>query len=102
MIKNYMITHEINGTKYTAQFSGLSAWYRLLDMAKNDNGEGVSNEKFAAETLKLGLVEPKMTVDDFGDADELEEVLKFVQNVMKGKFRGEVNTESRTKAKSAG
>lgn len=99
--KFYQVEKEINGVKYTAQFSGLSAWLRCTDAAKQDNGsDDPSNIRIYEKVLEAGLVEPKgLTVDDFDDMDNLDAVFKFVSNVMKGKFRTQTEKKG-TEAKS--
>lgn len=87
--KFYQRTKEINGVKYTAQFSGLSAWLRCADEAKkDDDGDESSTIRIYNRVFEAGLVEPKgLTVDDFEDMEVLDKVFGFVSNVMKGKFR---------------
>lgn len=86
-VKFYQVEKEINGVKYVAQFNGLSAWLRCVDQSYCDDSSNTSTEKLAANVLSMGLIEPKVTVDDFESQDELTEVTSFVQNVMKGNFR---------------
>ena len=98
--KFYQITKEIDGVKYTAQFSGLAAWLRCADEAKKDDGmdEG-ANLRIYNRVFEAGLVEPKgLTVDDFEDMDTLDKVFGFVSGVMKGKFRNQAEKKG-TEAK---
>lgn len=94
-VKFYQVEKEINGTKYTAQFSGMRAWMRLSDESKN--GDTVSTEKLIDKVLSVGLIEPRVTMDDFETQDELMDVFNFVSEVMKGNFRDKEKQEA-TKA----
>lgn len=87
--KFYQRKKEINGVEYTAQFNGLSAWLRCVDQSYIDGSSNTSTELLSENILKMGLIDPKVTVDDFEDQDSLQEVTRFVQDVMKGKFREE-------------
>lgn len=100
--KFYQRTKEINGVKYTAQFSGLSAWLRCADAARKDDDEEESvNTRIYNKVFEAGLVEPKgVTVDDFEDMETLDKVFGFVSGVMKGKFRDRTE-EKGTEGKSA-
>ena len=99
--KFYQVEKEINGVKYTAQFSGLSAWLRCTDAAKQDDGSGdPANLRIYEKVLEAGLVEPKgLTVEDFDDMDGLDAVFSFVSNVMKGRFRTQAEKKG-TEAKN--
>lgn len=100
MQKFYQVTKEIRGVKYTAQFSGLSAWLRCAESAKEDDGTGdPSNVRIYEKVFDAGLVEPKgLKVDDFDSMEDLDAVFGFVSGVMKGKFRAQ-SEEKRTKEK---
>lgn len=99
--KFYQVTKEINGVTYTAQFSGLSAWLRCVDMSHIDGSEAISAEKIAKNALEMGIIDPKVGIDDFDDVDEMQEVAVFAQQVLKGKFRGSAK-EKAAKAKGEG
>ena len=100
MTKFYQVTKEIKGVKYTAQFSGLSAWLRCTETAKQDDGTGeAGNVKVYETVFEAGLVEPKgLKVDDFDNMEDLDAVFSFVSGVMKGKFRAQAE-EKGTKEK---
>lgn len=87
MAKSYQVTKTINGKEYTAQFSGLRAWLRLVDDSHIGSSNVVSSDKIAENTLKRGLVDPKIDIDDFDSYNEMQEVVNFVQSVMQGNFR---------------
>lgn len=97
----YQKTKEIKGVKYTAQFSGLSAWLRCTDDAKQDDGSGTpASVRIYEKVFDAGLVEPKgLKVDDFESMEDLDEVFNFVSGVMKGKFRDPAEKKG-TEAKS--
>ena len=84
----YTREKEINGKKYVAQFSGLSA---ALDAAESSyivDSSNISTKKFSEYVFKHIIVEPKnLSVDDFDNMEEFNEVLKFGREVMQGKFR---------------
>lgn len=89
--KFYTREKEINGKKYVAQFNGLSAAMSAIDTSYvSDSSSNVSLVKLNEYVLKNVIVEPKgLQIDDFDDFDELNEVVKFGQQVMQGKFRDE-------------
>lgn len=95
-VKFYQRSKEINGVKYTAQFNGLSAWLKCVDASYIEGTQTTSAELFSENLLKMGLVEPKVTVDDFETQAELNDVTEFVKGVMRGDFR---DTEAPAKAK---
>ena len=66
----YNATKEINGVTYTAQFSGLSFRDETLDSSHVDGSDNVSLEKLAKRLFDNVLVEPKMSINDFG-ADKI-------------------------------
>ncbi len=90
MEKNKFYTREkmINGTKYTAQFNGLSENFRAIDSCYINGSSNVSLEKLNNYILENVIVEPKgLTIDDFDDIETFNEVMNFGQRVMQGKFR---------------
>ena len=87
MVKFYQVQKEINGVNYTAQFAGLSAWFRCVDQSYIEGTNNTSTEKLHENVFKMGLVDPKVTIDDFETQEEMLEVSKFVQGVMRGEFR---------------
>ena len=90
--KFYTVTREINGTKYVAQFNGLSCAVRAVDRSYIDDTQTTSVEKFANYLFENVIVEPKgLSIDDFDSMEELNEVTKFAREVMQGKFRDKAN-----------
>lgn len=89
--KFYQREKEINGTKYVAQFNGLSAAMSAIDNSYvSDSSSNMSLVKLNEYILKNVIVEPKgLKIDDFDNFDELNEVVKFGQQVMQGQFRNE-------------
>ncbi len=84
--KFYQRVKEIGGVAYTAQFNGLSAALRMLNESHDKNG----NFDFLAATrfvLDNVIVEPRCSVDDFGDIGTLNEVVAFGREVAQGMFR---------------
>lgn len=99
--KFYQAEKTINGTKYVAQFNGISAALRMMDSSYIDGTNNTSLEKLTKYLLTNVIVEPaNLTVDDFDNFDELNEVIGFAREVMQGEFRGKSNVESETKGKS--
>ena len=88
----------INGTEYTAQFNGMSSRYKAIDEAGKFYGDnqGVSMLKMAEYLLKNVLVEPKKEIDDFEDADELNDVITFLSSVNNATFREAADGETET------
>ena len=97
--KFYTVEREINGTKYVAQFSGLSTALKAVDQTYIDGTNNTSTEKLAAYLFKYILVEPAgITIDDFDDMETFNEVVTFCREVMQGNFREKAN-KCATKAK---
>lgn len=98
--KFYTVAKEINGKKYVAQFSGISAACRAVDSTYIDGSSNTSTEKLGNYILDHVIVEPKgLTIDDFKTMEEFNEVTRWGRDVMYGKFRD--NTEP-VKAKTEG
>lgn len=97
--KFYARKKEINGTTYTAQFSGLALAMRAVDQSYIEDSKNTSVEKLAEFILENVIVEPRKKINDFDSMDELNEVIKFGQGVMQGKFRDEKKLPG-TKGKS--
>ena len=97
--KFYTVEKEINGTKYVAQFNGLSAAVRAVDQSYvNDNSQNISTEKMANYILNNVIVEPKgLTIDDFESMEEFNEVTNFGREVMQGNFRDQATNKPSTK-----
>ena len=88
--KFYTATKELNGTKYTAQFNGLSCALRAVDSTYIEGTNNTSVEKMADYIFQNVIVEPKgLTIDDFESMEEFNEVVSFGRDVMQGKFRPE-------------
>ncbi len=100
--KFYEETKEINGKKYTAQFSGISTALKAVDSSYIEGTNNTSSEKMTKYLLENVIVDPKgLTADDFEDIDEYNEVIGFAREVMQGKFRKKAN-ETATNEKSKG
>lgn len=100
MAKFYTVDKEINGTKYTAQFNGLSAALKAVDDSYIEGTNNTSTIKMAEYLFKHVIVEPKgLTPDDFESMEEFNEVISFARQVMQGEFREKAN-EGTAKAKS--
>lgn len=98
--KFYQRTKEINGVKYTAQYSGLETWLQCVDESSRGEGQAISNLKLAKNILKYGLIDPKVEVNDFETQEDLNAVIDWVQQVMQGKFRDQVDkVTAQTKSK---
>ena len=92
MSKFYTVEKEINGKKYLAQFAGLSTALRAVDESYIEGTQNTSLVKMAEFLFKYIIVEPKgLTVDDFEDMAEFNEVVAFAREVMQGNFRDKAN-----------
>ncbi len=67
-------TVEVNGKDYTLQKITPREWARLRDRCKNRYGT-ISEEQFMSEIMKHIVVEPKVTLDDFTDWADTQEVV---------------------------
>lgn len=98
--KFYTRTKEIRGKEYTAQYAGLTVAMKLVDETYIDGSSNTSIEKLAKYVFDHGIVEPKgLTIDDFDDMEELNEVVTFGREVIQGKFRDKADNGA---AKAAG
>ena len=93
MVKFYTAEKEINGTKYICQFNGLSAALKAVDDSYIEGSNNTSVEKMAKYLLEHVVVSPKMTIDDFEDMNEFNEVIAFAREVMQGNFRNQKDEE---------
>lgn len=84
MAKIYTVTKTINGTEYTFQHNGVSAWLKALDESYVDGTSNISTYKLNAYLLENVVVSPKMEIDDFASADELSKVAAFARKVASG------------------
>lgn len=88
----YTVKKEFNGKEYTAQFNGLSCALKAIDSTYLEDKNVTSMEKMSEYLFKNIIVEPaNLTVDDFDDIEEFNEVVKWAREVMQGKFREEAN-----------
>lgn len=86
--KFYTVEKEINGTKYVAQFNGISAAVSAIDETYIDGTTTTSIKKLSEYLFDKVIVEPKgLTMDDFDSMDEFNEVITFAREVMQGDFR---------------
>lgn len=98
--KHYTVEKEINGTKYVAQFSGISTALKAVDASYIEGTNNTSTEKLADYMFKHIIVEPKnLTADDFDTMEEFNAVISFARGVMQGDFR---EKEVKGAAKGAG
>lgn len=87
-IKFYQRKKTINGVEYTAQFNGISAALNAVDENYIDGSSNISMNKLSKYILENVIVEPKgLTPDSFETIDDFNEVIRFGQQVMQGKFR---------------
>ncbi len=88
MGKNNFYTREkeFDGIKYIAQFNGISAYYKMIDSCKDNNGN-LNMSELSEYIFDNVIVEPKMTVDDFDDTDTCGRVVKWALNVAQGRLR---------------
>ena len=74
--KFYTVDKEINGTKYVAQFNGLSCALRAVDQSYIEGSSNTSVEKLADYIFANVIVEPKgLTIDDFDSMEEFNAVV---------------------------
>ena len=64
---------EIQGKEYTLKKIPPREWARLRDRCKNRFGV-MSEEKFLSEIFEHMVVNPRVSLDDFEDYDECQEV----------------------------
>lgn len=88
-MKFYTVEKEINGKTYKAQFNGISDALRAVDNSYIEGTNISSTEKLAKHLFSNVLVEPKMSIDDFG-ADKIGEVKEKEINgkTYKAQFKG--------------
>lgn len=93
-VQRFTETKEIMGTKYTAQFAGMSVPLKMADQCSDKNGNA-SSEKTTQFLLDHVIVEPSgLTPDCFESMEEMSEVIAFANRVMTGKREGEFRTEN--------
>ena len=91
MKKFEQIKKTINGVEYTAQFNGLSPALKAIDECYVDGTSNISSYKLTKYILENVIIDPKMQIDDFEDADVMNEVVSFGREVMQGTFRNGEN-----------
>ena len=74
---------KIKGKEYTFQKLSAREWIRLRKRCTKNNN--FDEEKFIDELLEHVVVDPKITMDDFEDYGELEEVVAEATNFQSGK-----------------
>lgn len=86
---HYTVSKEICGNKIVAQFSGLSTATRMGRMTKIDGTDNTSFEKLAEYLFEYVIVEPKLSIKDFGK-DKIGEIqTKVIDGVeYRAKFDG--------------
>lgn len=95
MAKFYTVEKEINGTKYVAQFNGISAALKAVDESYIEGTNNTSVEKLSKYLFSNVIVEPKgLTADDFESMEEFNAVINFAREVMQGDFREEKDKKS--------
>ena len=75
---HYTVSKEIFGNKIVAQFSGLSVATRMANRIKIDGTDNISPEKMAEYLFEYVIVEPKLSVKDFGRDKIGETVTKTI------------------------
>lgn len=78
-INYYTVEKEINGTTYKAQFNGISAALAAVDNSYIDGTNNTSVEKLARYLFDNVIVEPRISITDFGK-DKIGETKKKVIN----------------------
>lgn len=68
-------TVNVFGQDYVLQKIMPREWIKLRRRCKDSKGE-LDDEKFYSEILQHIVVNPKMTIDDFEEIEDLEEVVK--------------------------
>ena len=89
MAKPYTVKKEIGGVEYTFQFNGVAASLQAIDDSYIDGSSNVSLYKLNKYLLENVVVNPKVTMDDFEDAEALTEVTAFARKVMQGIIKPE-------------
>lgn len=93
--KSYQVEKIIKGTKYVAQFAGLSVALKAVDASYIEGSSNTSVEKMAEYMFKHVIVEPKnLTIDDFETIEEFNEVIAFARGVMQGSFRAKTDASA--------
>ena len=67
MANYYTSKKTINGVEYTAQFNGISAALQAVDNSYIDGSPNTSIEKLSKYLLDNVIVDPKVSINDFGN-----------------------------------
>ena len=73
----------VNGTEYTLQKMYPRPWLQLQTRIKNKYGIPIE-EKLYDEIFKHVVVEPKVSLDDFTDFNEVEEIVAEAVRFQRG------------------
>ena len=88
MANMYTVKKTINGREYTAQFNGISAALEAVDNSYIEGTSNTSLKKMARYLFENVIVSPSnLSIDDFEDMEEFNEVISFAREVMQGNFR---------------
>ena len=89
MVNFYTVTKEICGREIKAQFNGISASLKAIDDSYIDGTSNISLEKLAKYLFENVIVEPRLSLEDFG-ADKIgkEEKKKIGGKQYVAKFAG--------------
>jgi len=89
MANIYTVEKKIKGTKYVAQFNGISAALRAVDNSYIEGRSTTSLKKLSEYLFANVIVEPKIAIDDFGKDKIGEEATKTIGGVeYVAKFKG--------------
>ena len=89
MAKFYQIDKEINGKKYVCQFNGIGAALKAVDNSYIDGTNNTSIEKLARYLFEHVVVNPRMSLEDFGAEKIGTEEVKTINGVeYKARFGG--------------
>lgn len=78
-------TKTVNGVEYTAKFNGISCALKAIDSTYIDGTSNTSNVKFSKYIFDNVITKPeKLSLDDFDNTEDLNEVISFARDVMQG------------------
>ena len=88
MTNFYTVEKEIKGTKYVAQFNGISAALKAIDDSYIDGSNNTSLIKLSDYLFEHVIVEPKnLKADSFDNLNDFNEVVAFAREVMQGDLK---------------
>lgn len=88
MTNFYTVEKEIKGTKYIAQFNGISAALQAIDDSYIDGSNNTSLIKLSNYLFEHVIVEPKnLKADSFDNLNDFNEVVAFAREVMQGDLK---------------